>query len=125
MFKKLLSERTKELINIMDNENMKSIELIVDRLKENEALKKEQKLFILMIRSYSPIENVGWVSMENIIKATGMSSFNQRFQTWRKNGMIIKNRNKDKLSEYKLVTEPYDVIINIEMRNKPQIAMGI
>jgi hypothetical protein len=70
---------------------------------------KERVLLELMITNYSGNPQSGWVSMDRIISRTMMSSFNQRFQEWRRRGIIIKNRVKDGKSEYRLFTNPADI----------------
>jgi hypothetical protein len=88
---------------------------------------KERKLLELMIRHYSPLPVEGWVSMELILQETAMSSFNQRFQEWRKSGITIENRMMDRRqkSEYKLFTHPQNVDVENIRYQAVQMEMAI
>lgn len=47
-----------------------------------------------------------WLSMVEIIRFTEMSSFNQRFQEWRKKDVQIAHKTIDGKSYYKMETDP-------------------
>ena len=67
-------------------------------------MNKELRLLdILAEAHYIPDK---WLTMEFIISATYMSSFNQRLQEWRKRGIDIRHRTLEGRSEYRLFTDP-------------------
>lgn len=64
---------------------------------------KTLKLLGILARSHY---EKTWISMEEIIRYTEMSSFNQRIQTMRKHGLDVKHKTIDDKSHYRLFTDP-------------------
>ena len=50
-----------------------------------------------------------WISMEEIIEHTKMSSFNQRIQTMREAGIKIENKMEGNNSFYRMFTDPQSI----------------
>ncbi len=64
---------------------------------------KVHKLLTMLSKSYYEKR---WISMEEIIRYTEMSSFNQRIQTMRKHGLDVKHKTIDDKSHYRMFTDP-------------------
>ena len=64
---------------------------------------KVQKLLSILAKSYYEKR---WIPMEEIIRYTEMSSFNQRFQTMREHGIDVRNKMDDGKSHYRMFTDP-------------------
>ena len=81
-------------------------------MSEGEGVTKERRLLEMMAGAYSSAKysknpEEAWVSMTDIVTKLQMSSFNQRFQEWRKNGIIVEHRyDSNGQSEYMLATNP-------------------
>ena len=75
---------------------------------------KSQQLLSLMIHHYNRE-----VSMEQILRITEMSSFNQRFQEWRKLGINVRHSTINGKSYYCLTTHPEAIDADrIELRQR-------
>lgn len=64
---------------------------------------KVQKLLSVLAKSYYEKR---WISMEDIVAYTLMSSFNQRIQEMRKAGIKVEQQAIDGKSSYRLFTDP-------------------
>lgn len=64
---------------------------------------KVQKLLSILAKSYYEKR---WISMEDIVAYTLMSSFNQRIQEMREHGIDVRNKTEGKKSLYRMFTDP-------------------
>ena len=64
---------------------------------------KVRKLLSILAKSYYEKR---WISMEDIVAYTLMSSFNQRIQEMREHGIDVQQKTIDGQSHYRMFTDP-------------------